>query len=388
MRVTGRARLGRRTKELVRRLRPGEVAFVDHPDLDRVAAKALVRCRARAVVNASPSLTGRYPAEGTDLLLEAGIPVVDRVGEAVFAELADGDAVLLEWGEAERPGAPARVRVRNGVRVVAEGRAVTREILEEERRAGRRRFQREFVAFLQNTVQRADLEKATLLGDLDVPRARVPVYGRPALVVVRGPDFREDLEALAAYIRNERPVLVAVDGGADALLELGLRPDVVVGDMDSVSDEALRRARQLVVHAYPDGRAPGLRRVESLGLSADVLAAPGTSEDVALQFAYHNGARLLVLVGSHSGFVDFMEKGRAGMASTLLTRIKVGHVLVDAKGVHELYRFPLRRGVLAGVALAVLAAALVPTAVVLLSSPLGRAYLDVIYWKLRIWMGL
>ncbi|MCL6646037.1 MAG: hypothetical protein K6U88_13915, partial [Dehalococcoidia bacterium] len=116
----------------VRRLRPGEVAFVDHPDLDRVAAKALVRCRARAVVNASPSLTGRYPAEGTDLLLEAGIPVVDRVGEAVFAELADGDPVALEWGEAERPGGPARVRVRNGARVVAEGRAVTREILEEE----------------------------------------------------------------------------------------------------------------------------------------------------------------------------------------------------------------------------------------------------------------
>lgn len=387
MHVSGRARLGRRTKELVRKLNPGEIAIVSHPDLDRVAAQALIRSRVRAVVNAEPSITGRYPAEGTDLLLEAGIPVLDRVGDAIFDTLADGEVVAIACPDEREEGVEAERgtgQVLKGGAIVAQGRAVTPGVMQDDREASRGLFQRQFIAFLRNTVMRADLEKDALLGDVSVPPARVRMAGRHALVVVRGLDYRADLEALAAYIRNEHPVLIGVDGGADALVEHGLRPDVIVGDMDSVGDEALRRAGQIVVHAYADGRAPGLGRVRALNLAADILTAPGTSEDVALHFAYHHGARLLVLVGSHSGFIDFMEKDRAGMASTLLTRLKVGHLLVDAKGVHQLYRFPLRRGYVA----AVLAAALVPAAVVALASPLGRAYLDVLYWKLRMWMGL
>ncbi|MBE3591241.1 MAG: hypothetical protein IMW98_10585 [Firmicutes bacterium] len=370
--VSGRARLGRRTKALVRSLHPGEIAVLSHPDLDRVAAQALLAARVKAVINAAPSVTGRYPAEGTDLLLEAGVPVLDSAGEAVFDLIPDGAPVRLEGDGVWVDG-----------RLVARGRRVTLETLESDRAAHRARFQANFVAFLKNTVERADQEKDWLLGPLDVPPARVPIRGRHALIVVRGLDFRADLETLRAYIRDVRPVLIGVDGGADGLLEFGLRPDVVVGDMDSVGDEALRQARQIVVHAYPDGRAPGLERVRRLGLAADILRAPGTSEDVALHFAHDHGARLLVLVGSHSGFVDFMEKDRAGMASTLLTRMKVGHMLVDAKGVHQLYRTAFRPSYL----LALTAAALVPAALVVLASPLMRAALSLVYWKVRLWLG-
>ncbi|MBT9259299.1 MAG: hypothetical protein KM310_06035 [Clostridiales bacterium] len=372
---SGRVRVGRRTKELVKRLRPGDMALLNHRDLDRVAAQALLRIPVKAVLNAQPSISGRYPASGTDLLLERGIPVVDGLGEGLLDLLRDGD-----WVTVDEEG-----RVWQQGKLLAQGRWVTRELLAEERHRYQARFQEEFTAFLQNTLSYARKEKDVLLRDIPFPPPRVPLAGRPCLVVVRGLDVPEDLQMLAPFIRYEKPVLLAVDGGADALLEQGYRPDIIVGDMDSVSDEALRKARQIIVHAYPDGRAPGWARVEALGLSADRVAMPGTSEDLGLLYAYQMGARLLVLVGSHSSFVDFMEKDRPGMASTLITRLKVGHLLVDAKGVHQLYRAPGPGRTLWA---AVVAAALLPLALLAGASPLFRGLLAPLYFKLRFWLGL
>jgi uncharacterized membrane-anchored protein len=137
-------------------------------------------------------------------------------------------------------------------------------------------------------------------------------------------------------------VLIGVDGGADALLDRGAVPDLIIGDFDSVSERALRCGAQLIVHGFTDGRAPGAERLDELGLPYTVFSAPGTSEDVAMLLAYEKGAELMVAVGTHNSMVEFLDKGRAGMASTFLVRMKVGDALVDAKGVSRLYRSSVR----------------------------------------------
>jgi len=191
------------------------------------------------------------------------------------------------------------------------------------------------------------------------------------LVVVRGHHHREDLVTLRSYIREFKPLMVAVDGGADTLLEAGYQPSLIVGDMDSVSDRGLMCGAELVVHAYPDGKAPGLARVKALGLDAVVCPAPGTSEDVALLLADQKGASLIVAVGTHNTLDEFLDRGRGGFSSTFLTRLRVGGKLVDAKGVSRLYRPRV-----SGWALMVLVlAASVTVLIVLAISPAGQVFL-------------
>jgi uncharacterized membrane-anchored protein len=175
---------------------------------------------------------------------------------------------------------------------------------------------------------------------------------------------------LRPYIREYRPILVGVDGGADALIEVGYTPDVIVGDMDSVSDHALRCGAEVVVHAYADGRAPGLQRVQDLGVAAVVFPAAGTSEDVALLLADEKGAALIVAVGTHATLVEFLDKGRQGMASTFLTRLRVGGKLVDAKGVSRLYR----RRISTWSLVLLIASTLATMAAAVFVSSAGRAY--------------
>ncbi len=323
----GVARLDRRTKDLTKRLRPGDVAVIDHVDIDRVSADALVVCKVSAVINAAPSTSGRYPNLGPEILLAAGIPLVDDVGTDVFAAVREGDRVRVDGGT-----------VYVDDRVVAEGTeqdAVSIDAAMAEARAG---LHTQLEAFAANTMEYLLKERALLLDGVGVPEIRTDFNGRHALVVVRGYDYREDLAVLRPYIREYRPLLVGVDGGADALLESGYKPDVIVGDMDSVSDDALRCGAEVVVHAYADGHAPGLQRVQDLGVDAVVFPAAGTSEDVALLLADEKGAQLIVAVGTHATLVEFLDKGRQGMASTFLTRLRVGGKLVDAKGVSRLYR--------------------------------------------------
>ena len=169
-----------------------------------------------------------------------------------------------------------------------------------------------------------------------MPQLRTRFRDRHALIVARGPGYKSDLRMVRPYIRDFRPVLVAVDGGADALREVGLAADMIVGDFDSVSDAALRAGAELVVHAYPGGDAPGAARLRWLGLEFETVSAPGISEDLALQLAHEKGATLLVAVGTHFNLVEFLERNRDGMASTFVTRLKVGESLVDAKGVSRL----------------------------------------------------
>jgi uncharacterized membrane-anchored protein len=321
------ARLDRRTKNLTNRLSPGDIAIIDHVDIDRVSAEALVRCRVAAVVNTAASISGRYPNAGPEILLNAGIPLLDRVGPGVFDQVREGDVVTLTGSCLQRNGVP-----------VAEGIRQTPSTLEAATAEARAGLAEQLEAFAENTMEFLRRERDLLLDGVGVPQLRTPLAGRHVLLVVRGYEYRQDLASLRPYIREYRPVLIGVDGGADALREEGHRPDLIIGDMDSVSDEMLRSGAELVVHAYPDGSAPGLARLQRLGVQATVFPAPGTSEDVAMLLADELGASLIVAVGTHATLVEFLDKGRAGMASTFLTRLRVGGKLVDAKGVSRLYR--------------------------------------------------
>ena len=323
--ITGRARLGRRTKDLVKRLGPDDVAIVDHADLDRVSAEELADSGIRAVVNVARSTTGRFPNPGPLELVRAGIRLVDAPDAPLFDVLADGDLVRLDGGSVWRNGT-----------LVAEGTVLDAVSLQQALADQESRIADALEAFAENTLRHLQEEAGTLAAGIELPALRTRIRDRHALVVARGPGYKSDLRMVRPYVRDFRPVLIAVDGGADALREVGLAADLIVGDFDSVSDLALDSRAELVVHGYPGGEAPGAERLRALGLSFHTVSAPGISEDLALQLAHEKGATLIVAVGTHFNLVEFLERDRAGMASTFVTRLKVGESLVDAKGVSRL----------------------------------------------------
>ncbi|MBK8728051.1 MAG: hypothetical protein IPM00_01015 [Tetrasphaera sp.] len=326
--VSGAVRVDKRTKNLTKRLRPGEIAVIDHIDLDKVSAEALVACRPAAVINVAPSISGRYPNLGPEILVAAGIPLLDNVGKGVMERLDEGDSVHLEGNV-----------LLSGVERICDGDLQDEVSVREAMAAAREGLNDQLESFAENTMTYLLRERELLLDGIGVPDVRTEFEGRHALIVVRGYHYKEDIQILRHYIREYRPILIGVDGGADALIEARLQPDMIVGDMDSVSDSALTSGAEIVVHAYRDGRAPGLERVESLGVTdAVVFPATGTSEDIAMLLADDKGASLIVAVGTHATLVEFLDKGRAGMASTFLTRLRVGSKLIDAKGVSRLYR--------------------------------------------------
>ncbi|HZR52558.1 MAG TPA: putative cytokinetic ring protein SteA [Streptosporangiaceae bacterium] len=354
------ARVDRRTKNITKRLNPGEIAIIDHADLDRVSAEELINRKVVAVINCARSITGRYPNLGPQLLLDAGIPVVDDCGTDVLAKVTDGAAVRLD-----------NETLYLGDLVVAKGTPLTRDTVGAAMAEAKSMVSVQIEAFAANTLEFLRREHDMLTEGIPVPEMETEMSGRHVLVVVRGYHYREDLAALRPYIREFKPVMVAVDGGADALLEVGYQPDAIFGDMDSVSDEALRCGAELIVHAYPDGRAPGMARVRELGLEATACPAAGTSEDIALLVADARGASLIVVVGTHWTLEEFLDKGRPGMASTFITHLRVGGKLVNARGVHQLYQsrisgWSLLVMVLAAAATIAVAVAFSPAGAVLL----------------------
>src|SRR6476659_4391065 len=359
--VRGLVRVDARTKNLTKRLRPGEIAVIDHQDIDKVSAEALLACRPAAVVNAASSISGRYPNLGPEILVEAGIPLIDKVGKDVMHDLREGQEVSGVGGD-----------LLVGESVVASGTEFDLDIVQSAMAEARSGLAVQLEAFAANTMEYLRRERDLLLDGVGVPDIRTDLDGRHALVVVRGYHYKEDLQTLRHYIREYRPVLIGVDGGADALIEVGLKPDLIVGDMDSVSDATLRCGAEIVVHAYRDGNAPGLERVRKLGVEPVVFPATGTSEDVAMLLADDKGAELIVAVGTHATLVEFLDKGRSGMASTFLTRLRVGGKLVDAKGVSRLYRSRISTPSL----LLLVATTLITMGVAIIVSPVGKIWLD------------
>jgi uncharacterized membrane-anchored protein len=361
--VSGAVRLDRRTKRLVGRLRPGEIAVIDHVDLDRVAADSLVAAGVAAVLNAKPSVSGRYPNLGPEVLIQAGVPLLDDLGDDLFDRLREGDFVRIEEESVLVDGERVAKGRRQDAETVAKAMADAREGLSVQ-----------LEAFAANTMDYLKQERDLLLDGVGVPDIKTRIAGRHCLIVVRGYDYKADLDVLRPYIREYKPVLIGVDGGADALVEYGYTPDMIVGDMDSVSDDVLRCGAEVIVHAYPDGRAPGMARVHQLGVHATTFPAAATSEDIAMLLADEKGASLIVAVGTHWTMVEFLDKGRAGMASTFLTRLRVGGKLVDAKGVSRLYRHSMSSSSLLLLVLSAIAAMAAAVAV----TTVGKAYLGVV----------
>jgi uncharacterized membrane-anchored protein len=369
----GRARLGKRTKLLVKRVGPGDIAVIDHDDIDRVAADDLVARGVRCVLNARCSQSGRYPNPGPMILTDAGVHLVDFPDTDLFELLEDGQQIEVRGADILRDG-----------ELVATGAVLDRESVHRANERARQRIGEALEAFAENTIHRMQDERELLAGRIDLPDFATNFRDRPVLVVVRGVDHQKDLRILRPYVRDVKPVLLAVDGGADALIGDGFVPHMIVGDMDSASDAALRSGAELVVHAYPDGRAPGRERLDRLGLPYKVVPAPATSEDVAMLIAAEKGAQVIVAVGSHFNLVEFLDKARAGMSSTFLTRLRVGEILVDAKGVSRLYRPSPGRGPMIIVTLA----ALLVLVIVVVTSPTLGQFLDLVWLKLQILVGL
>jgi uncharacterized membrane-anchored protein len=326
MRISGKARVDRRTKRLLHRIGAGEIAVISHTDLDAPCASALADRRVAAVVNAQRSLSGRFPHPGPGILLRAGIPLIDQAGEAVMDQVRDGEQVQIIDG-----------RMFTNGHAIGVGDVMTHAALEQQLDEAKQNVAGELTRFVENTLTYVTREQSLLFDAFAAPELRTRVKGRHCLIVVRGPGAAGDLRAIRSYVAAIDPVIIGVDGGADLLVQEGYRPDIILGDMDSVSDAALRSGAELVVHAYPDGSAPGLERLQKLGLPVAVLPSRGTSEDVAMLLAYEKGAELIAAVGTHFSLTEFLEKGRGGMSSTFLVRLRVGSMLVDAKGISRLY---------------------------------------------------
>ncbi|WP_394367349.1 putative cytokinetic ring protein SteA [Changpingibacter yushuensis] len=372
--LSGVAQIDARTKNLTKRLTQGSLAIIDHTDIDRVSAEALVECRPQAVLNAAKSTSGRYPNLGPGILQQAGIPLVDDLGSGIM-DIREGQTIRVDD--------EGKVFDSEG-QLIAEGVVQNPDTIAADQEAARAGMGVQLKAFATNTMEYVEHEQDLIFDGVGVPEVTTKFEGRHVLVVVRGYRYKEDLAALRPYIREYRPIMIGVDGGADAILEEGYHLDMIVGDMDSVSDKALTSGAEIVVHAYRDGRAPGKKRVEDLGVAHVVFPCTGTSEDVAMLLADDKDAKLIVAVGTHNTLIEFLDKGRSGMASTFLTRLAIGGKLIDAKGVSQLYRSRISNWqifflILAGCA--AIAAAVVSTAAGQAFFGISSAWFsDLVHW--------
>ncbi|MDP9189666.1 MAG: putative cytokinetic ring protein SteA [Actinomycetota bacterium] len=371
--IEGTARLGKRTKDLVKKLGSHDIAVIDHRNLDRIAAEELAACGVRAVINVSPSSDGSYPNAGPLTLVRAGVPLIDAPSPGLFDRIGDGDPITLEGGKVLARGV-----------LLAEGRLLEADELARELDDQRHRIDSALHDFTENTMAHIREEGELLSGTIDFPETRTVFRDKHCLIVVRGTDHAKDLRALRAYIRDMRPVMIGVDGGADAIVKEGYKADVVLGDMDSARETTLRSGAELIVHAYSDGSAPGADRLVELGLDFLVVPAAGTSQDVAMLLASEKGASLIVSVGAHFNLVEFLDKQRSGMSSTFLTRLRIGETLVDAKGVSRLYNPGLS---ISHMALFFGAFAILLT-IVVLTTPALENLAELLWLKIKVVLGL
>ncbi len=373
MSFRGRAKLDRKTKDLVKRIKSTDVAVIDHLDVDQVSAESLIETGIEVVINADKSSSGRYPNTGPFLLCSAGIHLVDNVGRKIFDLIDEGDMIEIDHGKILKDG-----------KVIANGDIKNLMIIKDELDRSKNTISDELEKFAINTLDYMKKERALILETPDMPEITTKIAGRQVLVVVRGYDYKADLQTLKPYIKEMKPVLIGVDGGADALRAEGFKVDIIIGDMDSVTDETLKSGSELVVHGYLNGRAPGRHRLDRLGLENKIFKAACTSEDLAMLLSYEKGAELIVAVGTHGHLTEFLDKGREGMSSTFLVRLKVGDRLVDAKGVNQLYRSSPKYSYLLGM----IFAGLTTVTVVILIAPVVRLYLRTVILKVRLMLGL
>lgn len=327
--IAGEVVVDRITKELVKRLKPKSIAIIHHTDLDEMAAESLLRKQPQAIINFGKTITSKYPAQGARHLMLKNIPIFDvSYNHSIFNQLQDGMTVTILIDEQKLfiPQLNKEVFISQ----------LSNEDIMDQINSALLIYNQTFNQFAENSLHYAQLEREEFCKSLPKLSLRTALKKRPVVIVTRGSNVYQDFEVIRPFIRAIKPVLIGVDGGADIIYEYGFLPHIIVGDMDSVSTKLLQKISDRIVHSYPNGNAPGLKRLIDLRLDYHLLPFLGTSEDVTLLLAYEYGANKIVLIGSHTHMIDFLEKGRRGMGSTILTRMKMGHLLIDAKGIHTL----------------------------------------------------
>ncbi|TXK83481.1 putative cytokinetic ring protein SteA [Paenibacillus sp. N3.4] len=327
----GKVSAGEITKVLLRKLPIGRIVVLQHRDIDEVIAQELIDHKVKAIINCRETMSGTYPTQGPLLLLQHNIPIWDADLSAFDILVTDSDIAIYEESIVckEQVIACKAFKREDWLHLHQLANAQAEHLLDQ---------------FIENTLTYAIREKKAVMSPIPQPSLRTDLEGKHVMIVSRGKGYKKDLLAAKAFIQQVRPILIGVDGGADALMESGYQPHIIIGDMDSVTDQALYSGADLIVHAYTDGQAPGMARIVELGLHAQIFPCFGTSEDAALLLAFENRAEWLVTVGAHTHMIDFMEKGRGGMGSTLLVRMKIGARLVDIKSMELLYQPPSLHG--------------------------------------------
>ncbi|MGZ8704871.1 MAG: putative cytokinetic ring protein SteA [Aeromicrobium sp.] len=323
--VTGVARFERDNLNTSRKLKTGDIAVVDHMDLDRTHAEALVDAGVRAVVNVSTSTTGKYPNLGPHVLAEAGIILIDEVGPSIWSKLKSGDKLRLEGGNIYR----------NEI-LVATGTELDEAQITGMLKTAQSGLSTKLESLSANAGEHLRREQAMLLEGAGVPRLQTRIRNRPVVVVSKTYDYLQDLRGLRAYIKEYDAVLIGAGAGADALLDAGYTPDLAVGALDDLSDKALKHSGEVVITSA-SGKLTAVDRLERAGANAQTFVATGSDEDLALVLADANDASVIVLAGGHTSLVEFLDRGPTDMSSAFLTRLRVGSKLVDAKAVREFY---------------------------------------------------
>ena len=361
--ITGVARVSRRTEDVLGRSGHGDILVVDHPDIDRKTADEMVASGVTAVVNASASITGRYPNLGPEVLVSSGILLVDGMGDKIFSRLKDGAKVRIDEGV-----------LYAGDDMVATGTVQTAESIADQMIDAKAGMSAQLEAFAANAIEYMKRERGLLLDGVGIPDVTPEIAGRQVLVVAASADTKRELKMLKHYISDYRPVLIGVDAGADALQEAGYKPDLIIGNPESISSETLRGKAEVVLPAHVDGYAPGLERVQDLGVGAVTFPASGTSEDLALLLADAHDAALIVTVGMRTTLTDLLDRGQGSTASTFLVRMRVANKVVEATALAKLYKSRVSWWVVLLLVLAATAAMVVALAV----SDVTGAYGDLI----------
>lgn len=365
--VTGVARLERDNLQLSRKLKTGEIAVIDHIDIDRTHAEALVDRGVRAVINVSPSTSGRYPNLGPQILAHAGIILVDHVGPGIWSKLKTGDSIGLEEGNVLLAG-----------KVIATGTELDDAKISGLLKSAQSGLSTQLGSLAANTAEHLRREQAMILEGAGIPRLRTKIRNRPVVVVSKTHDYVSDLDGLRDYIKKYDPILIGAGAGADALLDAGYTPALVVGTLDDVSDRALKLSGEVVITSA-SGKLTAVERLERTGADAQTFVATGSAEDLALVVADTNDASVIVLVGGHTSLVEFLDRGPTDMSSTFLARLRVGTKLVDAKAVGEFYNH--RISVWPILLLLLLGVLAVGTALAV--TPVGGSWFDGIGLQLR-----
>lgn len=366
--VVGTARVDRDIDRLLRRVCPGDIVVLDVLDLDRITADALVDAEIAAVVNASPSVSGRYPNQGPEVLVANGVTLIDETGPEVFKKVKDGAKIRLYNGG-----------VYSGDRRLVRGTERTDHEIADLMQEAKSGLVAHLEAFAGNTIEFIRSESPLLIDGIGIPDVDVDLRRRHVVLVGDEPHAEEDLKRLKPFIKEYQPVLIGVGMGADVVRKAGYRPQIIVGDPSQMSADVLKCGAQVVLPADADGHAPGLERIQDLGVGAMTFPAAGSPMDLALLLADHHGAALLVTAGHTANIETFFDRTRQqSNPSTFLTRLRVGEKLVDAKAVATLYRNRISAGAIAFLILAMLVAVSIMLWV-------SRTDAVVMHWVVEYW---